>query len=514
MSLARFAATVGGYTMLSRALGLVRDVLMAAVFGAGPVVEAFVIAFRVPNLFRRVVNEGAVVAAFVPLFSRCLETEGRAAARAFAEQTLAVLLSALLLFTVLVEIAMPGLMYVIAPGFVDEPDKFRLTIQFARVTFPSLLFLGLVALLGGVLNTLYRFAAPAAMPVVLNLFLIAALIAYFDVPMQAGHALVWAVAAAGATQFLWMVAACRRVGMRLALPRPRLTPGVRRLGRLILPLAFAAGAMQLNLLISTIMATLQEGAVGYIYFSARIYQLPLGVVGVAVGTALLPMLSRNLSSGATYAAMDNQARALEVSLLITLPAAAALMTMPEAIVRVLFERGQFGAVETEATAAALFAFALGLPAYVVVKVLSPGFFAREDMVTPLKVTLVSVATNAILCLALFWPMGHVGIALATALASWLHAGLFWLILKRRGHLEIDIRLKSRLPRMVLASALMAAVLWPLVMALAGQLAAGTSARIAALATLVIVGVTVFAIAAQLLGATRRGELRALLQPGS
>ncbi len=513
MALIRFAATVGGYTMLSRVLGFVRDILIAAVLGAGPVADAFFVAFRFPNLFRRLVAEGAFSAAFVPLFSRRLEEDGRGAARAFAEETLSVLLTTLLIFTVLVEIAMPWLMHVIAFGFVDSPDKFNLAVAFARLAFPYLLFMALVALLGGVLNALYRFAAAAAAPVLLNVVLVTVLLFFADAGETPGHALSWGVSLAGAGQFLWLLYACHRAGMRLHLPRPRLTPGVRRLLALMVPLGLTAGVMQINLLIGTVIATLRDGAVSYLYYADRIYQLPLGVVGIAIGTALLPTLARTLRAGDEGAAMAAQSRALEVAALLTLPAAAALMVIPGPIVSVLFERGAFAATDVNATAAALAAFALGVPAFVLVKVLSPGFFAREDTVTPLKISIAAVATNVALSLALVWQFAHVGIALATTVASWLHAGLMWAILARRGHLVLGAQLESRLPRMVLASLVMALVLWGIAAALAAPLAGGTAARIAALAGLVVVGAVFYAVAAHVVGAARLGDLRAMLRRG-
>ena len=514
MALIRSAATVGGYTMLSRVLGFLRDILIAAVLGAGPVADAFFVAFRIPNMFRRLVAEGAFASAFVPLFSRRLEADGEAAARGFAEQVLAVLLGALLVFTLLVEITMPWLMRVIAPGFAGDPVTFGLAVLFTRLTFPYLLFMALVALLGGVLNSLYRFAAPAAAPVLLNVVLIAALAGFAEAGPTPAHALSWGVALAGAGQFLWLIAACHRAGMRLRLPRPRLTPEVRRLLWLMVPAGLTAGVHQVNLLVGTIVATLQGGAVSYLYYADRVNQLPFGVVGVAIGTALLPTLSRNLRSGDGRAAIENQARAIEVSLLLTLPAAAALMVIPGPIVSVLFERGNFGPADAVATARALAAFAIGLPAYVLVKVLIPGFFAREDMLTPLKISIAAVVANILLIAALFPPMGHVGIALATALSAALHAALLWLVLARRGFLAFDTRLRARLPRMLLASLAMAAALWLTAGALEGPLAGPPAARVAALAALVAGGLAVFAVCAQAFGAARIGELRAMLGRGS
>ncbi len=510
MALIRWAATVGGYTMASRVLGFVREILIAAVLGAGPVADVFFFAFRIPNMFRRLVAEGAFAAAFVPLFSRRLEHQSRDAARVFAEHALAVLLPALLIFIVLVEIAMPWLMHVIAPGFRGDPAKFDLAVLFTRLTFPYLLFMALAALLGGVLNALYRFVAAAAAPVLLNVILIAALLVFAQSAQAAGLALVWGVSLAGAGQFLWLVVACHRAGMRLRLPRPRLTPGVRELWRLMVPAGLTAGVMQINLVIGTIVATLQIGAPSYLYYADRLYQLPLGVVGIALGTALLPALSRSLRAGETKAAMENQTRALEISMLLTLPAAAALAVIAGPIIGVLFERGAFGAADTQATAAALVAFALGLPAYVLVKVLAPAFFAREDTVTPLKISIAAVVVYIALLAALFPVMGHVGIALATALSSSLHAALMWIVLRRRGFLDVDQRLRSRLPRMLLASAVMAGVLVALSAGLAAPLSGSTVARIGALVVLVAAGLAVFAVSAQALGAARLGEIRVML----
>ena len=511
MALLRSAATVGGYTMLSRVLGFVRDILIAAFLGAGPVADAFVVAFRFPNLFRRLVAEGAFAAAFVPLFSRSLEQDGREAARGFAEQALAVLLWSLLSFTILVEIAMPWVMRTIAFGFADDADKLALAVEFGRLTFPYLLFMALVALLSGVLNALYRFAAAAAAPVLLNVILIGALWGFHDAGPTPGHALSWGVTAAGMGQLVWLVLACRRAGMSLRLPRPRLTPGVRRLFTLMIPAGLTAGAMQINILIGTMIATMQPSAVSWLYYADRIYQLPLGVVGIAIGTALLPNLSRALRGGRTGDAAQAQARAIEYALLLTLPAAAALMILPGTIVAVLFERGAFSAADGLATARALFAFALGLPAFVLAKVLVPGFFAREDTRTPFYVTLASVATNVVLSLVLFRSIGHVGIALATTAAAWLQAGLLWIILHRRGFLDPDARLRARLPRQLAASLLMAAALWGLDGALAGWLAGPVAERIGALVLIVGAGIAVFALAAHITGAAHFGDLRADLR---
>lgn len=487
MGLARSFFTVGGYTGISRVLGFVRDILMAAAIGTGPVADAFFVAFRFPNFFRRLFAEGAFNAAFVPLFARRLEESGRAAAERFAEEVLAVLLAALAVVTLAAMLAMPWLMHVLAPGFSDDPEKFDLAVLLTRITFPYLLFMALVALLGGVLNALYRFTAFAAAPVVLNLCFILALVVVIPLTGRAGPVLAWTVSLAGIAQFLVMLWACRRAGVSLHLPMPQLTPGVRRTLQLMGPGVLSAGALQLNLVVGTMIASLQDGAVSYLYYADRVYQLPLGLIGIAIGVVLLPELARKLRAGQDAAALDSLNRGLELALLLTLPAAVALVAIPHPIIAVLFERGAFDAAAAEATAWALGAFALGVPAYVLVKILQPAFFAREDTVSPLKSAVAGVAVNIVLSLALFFAIGHVGIALATAAAAWVQAGTLGVWLRRAGHLRLDDRLRRRLPRIAAASAVMGGGLLAGHWGLADWLAAGPERAIPALALLVAGG---------------------------
>jgi putative peptidoglycan lipid II flippase len=509
--LLRAIATVGGYTMLSRVLGFVRDILIAATLGASPVADAFFVAFKLPNFFRRLFAEGAFNAGFVPLFSGLLQSEGPDRARAFAQQALAVLLVTLLIFVSLFQALMPWVMLGLAPGFVDEPAKFELTVQLTRLTFPYLLFISLVSLLAGVLNSLGRFAAAAATPVLLNLCLIGAVLWLAPHTPTAGHALAWGVALAGMVQLLWLLAALHREGWRLRLPRPRLTPRVRELLRLMAPAAVGAGVVQINLVIDIVLASLlPSGSVSYLFYADRLNQLPIGVVGVAVGTALLPLLSRQIAAGEDEAANESQNRAVEFALLLSLPAAAALMVIAEPTLRVLFERGAFGPAETQATALALIAYAVGLPAYVLVKVLTPGFFARLDTRTPVLIASLCVGVNLVLNLLLMGPMKHAGLALATALSAWLNTYLLARVLYGRGHFRPDAGLYRRLGRMIFATALMALLLALLATALAGPLAGGTLARVPALVLLVLAGLVGYGAAAQLCGAARLTDLKRFL----
>ena len=512
MALLRPIATIGGYTLISRVLGFLRDVLVAAYLGAGPVADAFFIAFKFPNFFRRLFAEGAFNAAFVPMFAGSVAAAGREAAKRFAEDAMAVLLAVLFGLLVVAELAMPWIMRGLAPGFVTDPVKFALAVDLTRITFPYLLFISLVSLQGGVLNSLDRFGAVAFTPVLLNLCLIGGLVGLAGLTPTPGHALAWGVAGAGVAQFLWLAWATDRAGMSLSLPWPRLTPEVKKLLTLMLPAALGAGVVQVNLLIDVIIASLlPTGAVSYLYYADRIYELPLAVIGIAIGTALLPALSRQARQGESAAAVATLNRGLEAALLLSLPATAALIVLPGAIISVLFERGAFAAGDAAATAAALASYAVGLPAYVLIKVLTPGFYAREDTKTPVKIAVVCVIANTGVALALMGPFAHVGIAFATAVSAWINVAALAVILRRRGHLTPDAALLKRTPRMILASVIMGAALWALLPLLSGWLAGGLILRATALMVLVAAGLVVFALAALLTGAADRAEVQRLFK---
>ncbi|MBM3502278.1 MAG: murein biosynthesis integral membrane protein MurJ [Alphaproteobacteria bacterium] len=507
MNLSRAIATVGGYTMVSRILGFARDILVAAVLGAGLVADAFFVAFKLPNFFRRLFAEGAFNAAFVPTFSEANASIGAAAAARLAGEVLSVLVVFLFFLVTLAQIFMPLAMYGLAPGFADEPVKFDLAVELTQITFPYLLFISLVSLQGGILNSLGRFAAAAAAPILLNLCLIGALLlAHRGFPTP-GHALAWGVALAGVVQFLWLAFELKRAGFVLRFPRPRWTPGVRNVLRLMAPGALGAGVVQINLFIDVIIASLlPEGSISFLYFADRINQLPVGVIGVAVGTALLPILSRHLAANDAGAASAAQNRSIEAALLLTLPAAAGLMVLAHPIVAVLYQRGAFDAVAAAATAEALIAFSFGLPAYVLIKVLTPAYFARKDTRTPVRIAIAAVLVNVALNLALMGPLLHVGLALATAVAAWLNAGLLAVGLRRRGYWVADPRLTARLPRTLAATAIMTLGLF----AARSLWADGGASGIVTLATMIAAGGLVFAVSANLLGAATLGEFRSLL----
>ncbi len=520
MNLLRSVATIGGLTLISRVLGFVRDILIGGALGSGPIADAFVVAFRFPNLFRRFFAEGAFNAAFVPLFAKRLEGEGEAAARRFGEEALSGLLMVLIVMTVLAEIAMPVLMIVIAPGFVDDPERFDLAVLFTRIAFPYLLCMSLVALFSGVLNSLGKFSIPAFAPVLLNIILIGVLLGAADWFPSVGHALVTGVALAGFAQLGLLVWACGRAGMGLRLRAPRLTPGVRQLIRLGIPGLIAGGITQINLVVGQFIASFQDGAVSILYYADRIYQLPLGLIGVAMGVVLLPDIARKLRGGDEQGALNSQNRALELSMLLTLPAAVACAVIAWPIIAVLFEAtaravmpdSVFSAEDSRRTAGALAAFAVGLPAFVLIKVFQPAYFAREDTATPMRYAAVNTALNIALGIVLFWLVGLVGLAAATSAAAWVNTGLLYRRLRRDGRFIADARLRRVLPRTVLASVAMGGAL------LAGQAALmpwlsgeAYGLQVAALAILVLGGVGVFAALAHLSGAARLGDLAAGLR---
>jgi putative peptidoglycan lipid II flippase len=512
MRLYRGFAAVGTMTILSRVLGFARDVLIAAVLGTSYVADAFFVAFRIPNMFRRLFAEGAFDAAFIPLFARRLHADGPEAARAFAGQALSGLVLLHVAVTVLAEIAMPWLMLVLAPGFAGDPEKFALAVLLARIALPYLAFMSVVALYTGVLNAFGRFAIAAFTPTLLNLVLITVLLVFIasgsEVQSAAGVGLAWGIAASGLLQMIVVAMAAARLGMSVFWQRPRLTPDMRRLAALAAPGVVAGGMVQLTVVISTVIATLQDRVVSWLYYAERLFQLPLGVIGVAIGVVLLPTLSHKLRSGDHAAVLASENRALEFALLLTMPAAVALFLAAEPIMRVLFERGAFTAVDTRASAAMLAALALGLPAYVLIKVLNPSFFAREDTKTPMIYAGISMLANAILSLTLFVVIGATGIAIAAALSGWINVALLIGKLREREGFALDETFRRRFLGIIAASATMGVVVFLLVSLLDPWFApqSGLLAQASALIALVALGGLAYLGAAHLFGAANFREL--------
>lgn len=508
MSLARGFLTVGGMTMISRILGLVREIIIAASLGATDAADAFYAAFRMPNLFRRIFAEGAFSVAFVPLFTKSLE-DGEDKATRFGEEALAMLASALFVVTLLATLGMPILMLALAAGFTGEPSKYELTVLLGRIMFPYLMLISLVALFSAVLNALGKFAVAAGAPILLNLFMISFAGAALLLGWQVEVWLALGVALSGIAQ-LWLVgSAARRAGMRFAFKRPRLTPDMRRLLALAAPAALAGGAMQINLMVGSVIASFFDGAVAWMTYADRLYQLPLGVVGVAVGIVLMPEISRRLKRGDAPGAAQSLNRSAEFALALTLPATVALMVIPVEIARAIFERGAYTAYDARQTGLAAALFATGLPAFVLNKTLTPAFFAAEDSKTPLRLSLWAMLINTVLAVAGAVTMGWMAIPLATAIAAWVNTVWLWVLLRQRGY-AIDDRLARRIPRMALASLVMGAALWGAAVGLAPWFESGL-ARVGALLLLIALGMAVYGLAARLMGAFTVAELKAGLR---
>lgn len=523
MGLLRATGTIGGLTLVSRVLGMVRDMLMARYVGAGFASDAFLIAWRLPNLFRALFAEGAFSAAFVPMFNRVMAGKddaddplaGRRHAVAFASRVLSVLVPFLALFTAAMMLAAGPVVWVMTGGFPDGgPEKFALARHLTIITFPYLGLISLTSLLGGILNSLDRFWVNAAAPVLLNICMIVAILFFRgDNPVDTAITQAIAVTISGLLQLIWLIWSCRRAGVVLRLGLPRLTPDVKKLLAVIGPAAVGQGAIQFNLLISTSLAArfLPQGAVSYIYYADRLNQLPLGLIGIGVGTAILPALSRQIGSGKPAAASETQNRAMELALFLSLPAAIALFVSAVPIIRGVFQHGVFDAADTAGTAAVLSAFALGVPAYVFIKVLTPGFYARQDTATPVRVALVAMLVNLVGNLVLIWPLGAVGIALSTATSAWVNVLVLYWILHRHGHLAMDARFRAKALRIGAAGLAMGAVLWAMNGALDPYMDDGLWIRVIALGLLCGGGALVYGLASILFGAYRVSELKAQLK---
>ncbi|WP_372422972.1 murein biosynthesis integral membrane protein MurJ [Salinarimonas chemoclinalis] len=451
--------SVGGWTLLSRVTGFARDVTMAAVMGAGPITDAFVVALRLPNHFRAIFGEGAFNAAFIPTYAQARAARGDADARIFAGRITALVLAVQLLVLATALAFMPQLVGLLAPGFVDDPDRFDLTVTLTRITFPYLLFVTLVTLFSAVLNAHDRFAAAAGAPILLNVSLIAGLLLAGFFP-SAGHAAAWGVAVAGVLELLlvWWDAAARGIAPKLA--RPRLDPDVRKFFRTLGPALIGSAGVQIAMFADTIIASLlPAGAVSSLYYADRLYQLPVGVIGIAAGTVLLPEMSRRIAEGDVAGAHASQNRAVGLVLVLALPAAAAFVAVPDLIMYALFGRGAFTAADAAAAGAVLAAYATALPAVVLIRAGLASFHARSDTATPVFASLTGVAVNVVFKILLTEPLGAPGLAFATAIGAWVNVGLLFFLARRRRWAAPDATLgKTLVVSLAGALALAAAVL--------------------------------------------------------
>jgi len=500
--------TVGVWTLLSRVFGFVRDILIAAYLGSGPVAEAFLIAFSLPNMFRRFFAEGAFNMAFVPMFSKKLEAGEDA--QTFARDALTGLACILIVFTLIAIFAMPYLVLAMASGFAGD-ERFDLAVTFGRIAFPYIFFISLAALLSGVLNATGRFVAAAAAPVLLNVLFISALVLAGIAGWPIGATLAWTVPIAGIAQLILVWIAAKRAGFNLIPRRPRMTPDLKRLAIIAAPAALAGGVVQVNLLVGRQVASFTEGAIAWLNYADRLYQLPLGVVGIAIGVVLLPDLSRKLRAGDDEGGRYAFNRATELSLTLTIPAAIALLAIPYELISTLFMRGAFDQQDAAATALAVAIYGLGLPAFVMQKALQPLFFAREDTKRPFYYALVSLAVNAGIAIGLVSTLGYLAAAIGTTLAGWAMVLLLWNGAKTMGPAaQFDARFRDRLPKIMLASIGMGLVLVTFAGFMAPMLAA-SGLRYIGLAILIFLGITSYFGIGQLTGAFHYNDFRRALR---
>ncbi|WP_296820801.1 murein biosynthesis integral membrane protein MurJ [Brevundimonas sp.] len=457
----RSSAIFSGLTLVSRLAGFARDIAVTAFLGAsaGPAADAYNTALSFPNLFRRIFAEGAFAAAFVPAYARTLQQKGEAEADRVATDALAMVAVVTLILTIVAQLAMPWLMMAINIGFLDDPDRFRLAVILTQITMPYLPCMAIAALLSGVLNARGRFIVSGAYPIAMNLIMLAALLIWRGDQVQAAYAAAWSVLVSGVAQAGLCWWAVRKAGANVRLALPRLTPAVKAIIITAIPAAIGNSATQINVFISGNLASFVDGGRTWLATADRLYQLPLGLIGVAIGIALLPKLSSAVASGDRAQEQASMDEAVVLSMALTLPAAAAIMAMPLFLIDGLFTRGEFLAFDAVNTARALLQFGWGVPAFVLIRVLAPGFFARQDTRTPMTFALISVAVNAVLAIALFnLGMGVSGIAAATSAAAWVNAGLLGLTLWRRGEYRPGGSALSRLVRILIASAALGGLL--------------------------------------------------------
>jgi putative peptidoglycan lipid II flippase len=521
MSLIRNVGTIGGLTAISRVFGFARDMLLARVLGAGLVGDCFQLAFTLPNTFRRLFAEGAFSVAFVPMYSKALHgNEGapgsEESAEQFAGDVLSVFLWVLLAFSAVCMIFMPGIVSLMAHEYAKVPGKFELSVFLSRITFPYLFFISIVAMLSGLLNARSRFGPGALAPVLLNIIMISGILLGRHLRGDSGddhivgYCLAAAVSLAGIAQLLYLVWASHRAGVRLKVQVPKFTPEVRQLGKLILPATFGAGIYQISQLVDTFFATsLPQGSLTLLKMADRLNQMPLGIVGIALGTAILPMLSRHIHIGDHKEAQRLQGNAFEMATLLTLPSAAALAVCASAFCTAFFVGGRFKPEDGAIMAHIVVALVAGLPAYVIVKILNPGFFARSDTRTPVWTALIALIFNVGLNLFVVRKYGIVGLAAATACSASLNCLMLYAILHQRGWFRFSAKLSGRIARQLIATAAMSAALWWAMPLLAAHFGGTVWERVWSLSALVALGMGVFFAVAFLVGALDKDLLAQL-----
>ena len=505
MSFIKSIATFGGFTMISRITGFIRDMIIANFLGAGAVSDAFLVSFKLPNLFRSLFAEGAFTSAFVPLFSSKLVSAGREKSIEFAAKSISLLTAFLVLFVIIFELCMPLVVKVLAPGFMNDPEKVTLTIELCRITFPFLLFISIVSFQAGILNSFDRFAATAATPIILNLgIIITGLISvlFLDVPV---YGMAWGITISGLIEVLWLKYFLNKDSVKIKpnfqfislLKDNEIITLFKRIG----PGVVGAGIYQINMVVDTIIVSLvSTGAVSWLYYANRLQQLPLGVIGAAISVALLPLLSKKLKANELSEAKDTQDKAVIYGLIMSLPAAVLFICLADSFVQLLFEHGKFSPSDTTKTALALKAYAVGLPCYVMVKALMPNFFARGDTKTPVKYSAVVFISNLILNLLLMGPLGHVGIATATSIASFVSLYQYIHGLKKRQNWQMSKELKKKILDIFICTIVMGVIIYLTDIYLSGLFTTtNVGILILKLSIIGIIGLATFLIGAKIKG---------------
>lgn len=460
MSLFRSILTFSGLTLVSRLAGFLRDVIIAKYLGAGMMSDAFLVSFKLPNLFRSLFAEGAFNTSFVPMLSHKIVEDGKEKSKIFASKAISILTFFLTIFSIIIILFMPTVVKIMAPGFIIDPEKMKLTIELSRITFVYLLLVSIVSFQSGILNSLGKFAAPAAAPILLNITMASSVFVFAKLTPNPAYSLAIGVAVAGFIQILWLSIFLYKenysIRPRFGLVKIMQDREIKTLFKRMLPGIFGAGVYQINIMIGTILVSLLgSGAVSWLYYADRLHQVPLGVVGAAIGVTLLPVLSKQIKSSKRKKARETQDKAVEYGFLLSLPAAIILITLSEPIINILFQRGEFGALETQMTYKALIAYMIGLPAYVMTKALAPNFFARGDTRTPVKYSIISLILNLCLILLFIKTFRHIGVAMATSLSAFISLGLYLYGLKKQKYWQFSKKLTLKLGKIFITSFVMA-----------------------------------------------------------
>lgn len=512
MKLLKAMATIASFTMLSRIAGMVRDMLTAAILGVGPLTDAFFVALKLPNLFRRVAGEGAFSVSFIPLYSKTIEQEGEEEAAKFAGQIFSIMGITLSIFSALVMIGMPWIIHVIAPGFQHGSERYDLAVTLTRLTFPYLLLMSLTALFGGMLNTHGKFAPFAAAPIIFNLTLIFSILVMAGLFPTAGHAMAFGVTVSGVLQLVMMIYFIRRHHILFHFRKPAFTEKSKKLFQLMGPGILSAGVFQINLFVDMMLASLlPAGAISYLYYADRLNQLPLSMVGIAVGTALLPMLSKSLASNNAAESKDLFNRSLEFCFFVAIPASVALLIVPYQMVTTLFEHGKFSAHDTLQTSYVLMGYGVGLPAYVASKIFMTAFWAHQDTMTPVKISVITTLSNVMLSLLLIGLLGVAGIAVSTGLVGWLQVYLLHRKLKGNDAMEFDDRLRVVFPKIAICACLMAIVLSILSYVLQPYFIQALPIKILALLALLGGGAIIYALSIHATGVLKFNDIKRYLK---